>query len=420
MTGDTITQIIILAFCTIMSAYFSATETAFSSFNKTRIKTMKEKGNKKAALVYTLSEQYDKLLSTILIGNNIVNIAGTSVATVLFVSLYGDIGATISTIVVTIVVLIFGEISPKSIAKDCPERFAMFSAPLLNVLMYILTPINFLFSAWKKMLSRLLKVEGDTKMSQEELLMLVDEVQQDGSIGENEGTLLRNAIEFNDLKAEDILTHRIDLEAVSIDASKEEVATVFSETKFSRLLVYEETLDNIVGIIHQKDFYVGTGISEKTIKELMTPPIFVPTSEKISSLLQSLQKNKSHIAVVIDEYGGTYGVVTMEDILEELVGEIWDEHDEITKKFQFLPSGRYRIDGTIDLSEFNEFFQLNIESEMSTLSGWITEKLDKIPEQGDHFTYEGYMIEITEISNHRILFIEVLPIIQKDIVLEEK
>ena len=242
MLTDLLPYILAMVFCVIMSAYFSATETAFSSLNRTRLKALSEKGNKKADLALSLEEKYDKLISTILIGNNIVNIALASVGTLVFVKiLRGDqeVGATVSTAVVTVVVLIFGEITPKSIAKDNPEKFAMFSAPFLRLLMVVLTPINFLFSMWKKLISKIFKVSEDTKMSQEELLLLVEEVQQEGSIDESEGELLKNAIEFRDQVAEDILTHRTDLEAVSVDTDKAEVARVFTQSRFSRLLVYE-------------------------------------------------------------------------------------------------------------------------------------------------------------------------------------
>ena len=308
--------------CLILSGYFSATETAFSSANTTRLKTLAEKGNKRAALVCKLLERYDRLLSTILIGNNIVNIATASIGTVLFVRHYGDAGATISTVVVTVVVLIFGEISPKSIAKDCAEQWAMLSAPMLQVLIWIFTPLNAIFSFWKKLLAKVFRLSSDNKMSQEELLMLVDEVQQDGSIDKNEGELLKNAIDFSEQRAEDILIHRTDLAALPITATKEEVAALFTETKYSRLLIYQDSIDNILGTIHQKDFYVGCGVTDKPLRDIILPPVYALEMEPISLLLKKLQQAKTHVAVVVDEYGGTCGIVTMEDILEELVGEI--------------------------------------------------------------------------------------------------
>lgn len=385
----------------IFSAYFSATETAFSSLNRTRLKALAEKGDKRAKRAYEISERYDKLISTILIGNNIVNIALASLGTVLFVKLCGDVGATVSTVVITVVVLIFGEISPKSIAKDCPEKFAMFSAPFLKFCIMILTPLNFVFSAWKRLLTRLLKTESDSRMSQEELLMLVEEVQQDGSIDENEGELLTNVIEFSNIEAEDILTHRVDLEAVSVEADKSEIAEVFHTSKFSRILVYRESIDNIIGVIHQKDFYTGMGVTSKSIEEIITPVIFVLRNEKINDMLEKLQKSKSHMAVVLDEYGGTYGIVTMEDILEELVGEIWDEHDEVVESIRKCGDA-YIVNAAMDFDDFCEYFDIETESDSTSLSGWIMEQMEKIPEPGESFKFENLTVTVTSVDNHRI------------------
>lgn len=401
-------QIIIMLACVVLSAYFSATETAFSSLNKTRLKTIAEKGNKKAQLALNLSDNYDKLISTILIGNNIVNILLASLGTVVFVNLYGDIGATISTAVVTVIVLIFGEISPKSIAKDCPERFAMFSSPMIKTLIFLFTPLNFLFSLWKKLISKVFNVQNDTKMSQEELLMLVDEVEQDGSIDSDESDLLRNAIEFSDRKAEDILTHRVDIEAVSVDADKEEIAKAFSQTKFSRLPVYKDNIDNIIGVIHQKDFYVGGGITQKPLEEIITSVLFVQESERLDDLLKMLQKHKTHVAVVLDEYGGTCGLVTMEDILEELVGEIWDEHDEIVEDYKQISDNHYIVDCTVNMEDFSEFFDINIETESISLSGWVMEQLGKIPEKDDSFTFENLTVKVIQIDSHRVVKVDVI------------
>ena len=408
MLSELLPSIVAMVFCVIMSAYFSATETAFSSLNKTRLKALSEKGNKKADLALSLEEKYDKLISTILIGNNIVNITLASIGTLMFVKIMQgdqDAGATLSTVVVTVTVLIFGEITPKSIAKDNPEKFAMFSAPFLHALMVVLTPINFLFSQWKKLISKIFKVSEDTKMSQEELLLLVEEVQQEGSIDESEGELLKNAIEFRDQVAEDILTHRTDLEAVSVDTDKEEVARVFTQSRFSRLLVYEENIDNIVGVLNIKDFYMNSGITDKPLQEVMTPPIFIHQTEKIRDLLNQLRAAKTHIAVVIDEYGGTLGIVTMEDILEELVGEIWDEHDEVQESFKMLSENTYLADCMVNLDEFADCFDVEIESESVSLGGWVMEQLGGIPEVGENFTYENLHITVTELDAHRVSYV---------------
>lgn len=400
--------IIAMLACVIGSAYFSATETAFSSLNKTRIKTLAEDGHKRAKLVLKLSNDYDRLISTILIGNNIVNILAASLGTLMFVKLLGeDIGATVSTVVVTVVVLIFGEISPKSIAKDFPEKFAMFSAPIIQFLIWILTPLNFLFWLWKKFLSLFLKKKDDEKLSQAELLMFVEEVQEGGSIDTNEGHLLRNAIEFGDLKAEDILTHRVDLEALPVDATPEEVAEQFENSKFSRLPVYKEDIDHIVGILHLKDFYGINGITTQPISEIMTPPLFIHRTEKISDLLKQLQATKSHMAVVVDEYGGTLGIVTMEDILEELVGDIWDEHDDVLEDVRNIGYDTYRVNCSMSTGDFCQQFDIDAQSESSTVNGWISEQLDKIPEKGDKFSYKNLDITVTDIDSHRPLFVSV-------------
>ena len=403
-----IPKLIALAVLILMSAYFSATETAFSSVNKIRLKNMAADGDKKAKRALDLANDFDKILSTILVGNNIVNIGATSLATVIFIEYYGSIGPTLSTIVMTVIVLIFGEISPKSMAKEAPETFTMFSAPILKFFMAILAPVNFIFSLWKKLLSMVIKVDEDRKMTQDELMVLVDEVTQDGSIDEDEGKLLRSAIEFTERCAEDILTPRIDLEAVPSDATKEEVALLFQESRFSRLLVYEDSIDDIIGVIHQKDFYTEKGITGRKLSEVMTEPVFVPKSIKISDLLKYLQRNKSHIAVVSDDYGGTLGIVTMEDILEELVGEIWDEHDDVVETFTKLDDNKYKVLCNTDLDTLLKFFDISYDEENSSVNGWVMDELGKIPEVGDKFSFENLDVTVTETDDRRVVEIEVI------------
>ena len=404
---STTTCIVIMAVCLALSAYCSATETAFSSANTTRLRTLAEKGSSNAALALKLLEQYDRLLSTILIGNNIVNIATASIGTVLFVRHYGDAGATISTVVVTVVVLIFGEISPKSIAKDCAEKCAMLSAPILRVLIWVLMPLNLLFSLWKKLLAKVFRLNTDSKMSQEELLMLVDEVQQDGSIDQDEGELLKNAIGFSEQEAQDILIHRVDLAALPVTASKEEVAALFTQTKYSRLLIYQDSIDHILGTVHQKDFYVGCGVTDQPLSDIISPPVFALENEPIRALLKKLQQAKTHVAVVVDEYGGTCGIVTMEDILEELVGEIWDEHDEEEVFLRKIAPDTWLVDAGMDFDDFAEFFQLKTDSEMVSVSGWVMEQFGRVPEAGDSFVYENLTVRVTRVENHRIEEIQV-------------
>lgn len=405
MSSDTITLVIIIV-CIIMSAYFSATETAFSSLNKIRVKNMAEKGNKRAILAMKLSENYDSLLSTILIGNNIVNILSASLATVLFVKLLGeDVGASISTIVTTVVVLIFGEVSPKSIAKESPEKFALFSAPILNVFVIILTPFNFLFGKWKKILSLIFKSEENNGITEEEFLSIVEEAQEDGGINEQESMLIQNAIEFTEQEAIDILTPRLDITGVSMAATKDEIAGIFAETAFSRLPVYKDTLDHIVGIIYHKDFYNYIYNTDLDISEIIKPVIFVPKSKKIGVLLKELQKKKSHIAVVLDEYGGTLGLVTLEDILEELVGEIWDEHDEVNQEIEVKSEKECFVSGNANIEKVFDLLNLDMEAEYKnalTVNGWLMDMLGRVPVVNDVLEYKNYIITVLEMDGNRV------------------
>ena len=397
------TSLLLMAVLVAFSAYFSATETAFSSLNRTRLRVLAEKGDKRAALACSLSEQYDKMLTSILIGNNIVNIALSSLCTLLFIHLLGDGGATVATAVTTVVVLVFGEVTPKSLAKESPERFAMFSAPFLRAVMWVLSPFAWLFSQLKKLVGRVVRSGGERPMTQEELLMLVDEVQQEGGLDKDEHELLRSAIEFTDRDAEDILTHRVDLEAVPADASPEEVARVFGESRFSRLLVYGTDIDDIVGVIHQSDFYADGLRGGKPLSALMTPPLFVPKSIRISVLLRLLQRKKAHIAVVTDGYGGTLGIVTMEDILEELVGEIWDEHDEVVEDIRREEAGVWTVSGGADLYRLLDRLGLDgRQVESASVTGWVMERLGRVPEPGDVFTEGPWRITVTAADERRV------------------
>ncbi len=404
---DYLGKLIAMVICLILSAYFSATETSFSSLSKTRLKVLADDGDKKAERALKLAENYDKLIFTILIGNNIVNIAMASIGTLLFIGIYGDVGATISTVVVTVVVLFFGEITPKSIAKDMPEKFAMFSAPFIRVWIWVLTPVNFLLSQWKKLVSRFFKTDDESKISHEELLLFMEDAEQDGGIDENEGELLRNALEFRDLTAAEILTHRIEIEAVDVTDSHEDIAKVFTQSGFSRLLVYRDTIDQVVGVLHQKDFYVNGKMTERPIAEIMTAPLFVYQHTKIRDILETLQLKKSHIAIVVDDFGGTLGIVTMEDILEELVGEIWDEHDEVEEDFEKLGEDLYRVDCSVSLEDFCEFFDIKLESDSVSVGGWIMEYLNHIPVKDEKIDVENLEITVSEVNAHRVSFITV-------------
>ncbi len=387
----------------MMSAYFSATETAYSTFNRLKLKNMAAGGNRRAALVLKQSESYDSLLSTILIGNNIVNIASASLATVIFTKYFGDAGVTVSTVVMTVLVLIFGEISPKSIARDMPDRFAMFSAPILGVLLKLLSPVNYIFMQWKKVLSKLFKSGDDRSITDEELLTMVEEAEDCGGINEQESELIRSAIEFKDLDVVDVITPRIAVAAVPLDADEQEVARIFRETGFSRLPVYRQNIDHIVGILHEKDFHNYVLHSEKRIADAMTPPVLVPPSTKISKLMKLLQASKSHLAVVLDEYGQTEGIVTLEDIIEELVGEIWDEHDRVVLDMVKISDKEYRVLAAASLDKvFDELGVTEEDEESATVGGWITKLCERIPAQGEQFTWKNLQITITKSDSKHI------------------
>ena len=383
-------KIIGIAVLVIFSAYFSATETAFTSVNRIRIKNLANDGNKKAKEVLELSEKFDKMLSTILVGNNIVNIAMSAIATVLFMELYPVYGATIATVVITVVVLIFGEISPKSLAKESPEKFAMFSAPFLKFFMALLAPINWIFGCWKKLLAKLFNADGVNPITEDELLTIVEEAETEGGIDTDQSELIQNAIEFNDLEAWDVLTPRVDIKAIEIDETQDEIAELFLSTGFSRLPVYEDDLDNIVGVLNQKDFHNYIKSTDTPISEYVKPVIFVAGSMKIAQLLKRLQTVKTHIAIIVDEYGGTSGLVTMEDIIEELVGEIYDEHDAAAlQDIVQQQDGSYRVLCGTNIDKMFDYFDVEEEIDATTVNGWVVLQIDKLPSVGDHFVYEA-------------------------------
>ena len=408
LDSASIGMIVALFILVAMSAYFSATETAFTSLNRIRLRTKADAGDRRAARTLAVAEDYDKLLSTILIGNNIVNNVATTIGAVLFIKLIDDVrGPTASAIVLTVVILIFGEVSPKSLAKEHPEAWAMLATPLLRLFLLLLSPLNFLFSQWKRLLSMVIRNSDDDGITEEELVGMVDQAQTEGGLDEHESDLIRNAIEFNDLEVSEILTPRVDLVAAEEDSSMEEVAALFVESGYSRIPIYHETIDNIVGVIHEKDFYAARYRGETMVKNLKAPVFYTTGNTKISELLRILQKNKAHMAVVVDEYGGTQGIATLEDILEELVGEIWDEHDEVIETFQKQPDGSYLIACSADLDDMYDLFQVKGECDAATVSGWVMEQVGRVPEEGDHFQAEGLDVIVTRVEHRRVIEIQV-------------
>jgi len=415
--GDHITTVFVMMALVIFSAYFSGTETAFTSFNRIRMKNLADAGNVKARMVLKIAQNYDKLISTILTGNNIVNIALASISTIMFVDLFGSkAGPTVSTLIVTLVILIFAEISPKSIVKEMPEKFCFFSAPFIRVLIFLLTPLHCLFAAWKHTLTKIIKIDASTAMTGEELLTMVEVAETEGGIQKDQSELIQNAIEFNDLEAWDVLTPRVDMAAIEIKAPKDEVSRLFIETGFSRLPVYEETIDRINGVLNQKDFSNYIVNSDREISEFVKPVVFMAGSVKLTALLKRMQKIKTHIAVIVDEYGGTEGIVTMEDIIEELVGEIFDEHDEVTtQEFVQQQDGSYRILCSANVEKMFDYLGIKQEEmDVTTVNGWVVVNLDKIPEAGDSFNYKNLSVTVTRANEKKALEIRVVKDVKED------
>ena len=400
--------IISIVFLLVLSGIFSATETAFTSVNKIKMKSLASDDNVSAELVLEITENFDKFLTTILIGNNIANIATTSIATVMFIKLYGHYGATISTIVVTVLVLVFGEISPKNIAKDKAVGISLFMAPAVKVLMILFTPLNWIFGMWKRIVDKIFKISTEQGYTEDELKTIVEEAKTGGNIGEYQSELITNAIEFEDLEAIDIITPRIDIIAIELGTPNEEIAKLFKSTGLSRLPVFEDDLDNIIGILNQKDFHnyvVGEG---KSVNLYIKPVAYVAESIKASILLKKMQAKATHMAIIVDEYGGTTGLVTMEDIIEELVGKIYDEHDTVEmREVTDLIDGSYSVAGGANVEKFFELQGEDIDIDATTVNGWAMIELDHIPKVGDAFEYESkrklFKVRVTRADAKRAL-----------------
>ena len=405
---DSISSILILVLLITMSAYFSATETAYSSLNKIKLKSIANKGNKKAKLALELSEKYDSVISTILIGNNIVNIATASLATVLFTKLLGSSGVTVSTIVMTILILIFGEISPKSIAKDIPESFAIVSAPLLNAFCIILKPVNNLFCLWKKVISKVFKIQKHSGITEDEILTIAEEAENEGGINPQQLEIIKSAIELNDQEVIEAFTPRVDMVAIKDSCSKEELLNLFIKSGFSRIPVYHDNIDNVIGIINEKDLInIVVNNKNEEISSIIKPLNVIQPHMKLSQLLKLLQNNKSHMALIADEYGGTMGIITLEDILEELVGEIWDEHDKVVNDIEKIAEDEYIVRGNANIEKVLEEFDLEEEFEVNSVNGWVMQQFGKIPKVGESFEYKNLKIVIQKATKRCVLEIRI-------------
>jgi CBS domain containing-hemolysin-like protein len=414
MDDTTIVNIILISALILLSAFFSATEIAFSSLNEIKLKHMIQNGHKRAKKTLELSENFDKVLTTILIGNNIVNIASASLATLIFIQYWGNAGVTISTAVMTVLVLVFGEITPKSIAKRIPESFALAVTYPLLLFMFILAPLNLIFNLWQKLMTKLFKFQESPSITEDELLTYVSEAQQEGGINENEEEMIRNVIDFDDLKIEEIFTPRVKVVAVSVNETTKKITHAFRHHGFSRLPVYEGSIDHIIGVMNYKDYFNKVLLDRQPVENIIKKPVFVTEYMKISHLLELLKVNKSHMAIVKDEYGGTLGIVTMEDILEEIVGDIFDEHDEIIEQIKKIDDTHYQVKGDTDLDDLFEILEMeeDEDADYATVNGWVQDQLGRIPLTGDVFRFRFLKVTVTEADHKRVLevSVEVLPI----------
>ena len=401
---------IIILIC--LSAFFSSSETAVTASNRLKIKAKADDGDKRAKTALKLINNYDKTISTILIGNNIVNIVATSLATVIATSIWKVHGALIATVVMTVLVLVFGEIVPKSLAKTNAEGLLLSTAKTIRFITKVLTPVSILFSGVRAVVVR--KDESEDKKpsyTEDELKVIMDEVQDEGVLEEVERELAQNALDFDDIEVGEILTPRVNLVAVDIEKGIEKIKEAVLEEKYTRIPVYRESIDTIIGIINAKDFLSALVTNENVdVEGLLQEAMYLPDTMKISAALSAMQKDKVQLAIVTDQYGGTAGIVTMEDILEELVGEIWDEHDEVLQLIEPLSDNSFRVNGNMDTGDMLEaigFEGEEIESRYNTVGGWATEVLGKIPEPGEWFEHENLRIEIEDVEDNRVLFVKV-------------
>lgn len=397
----------------IMSAFFSATETAFSSVNKIRLKHEASNGNKKAARALKIAENFDKTLTTILVGNNIVNILSTSLGTVICTELFDAKGVGIATAAMTVLILIFGEIMPKSLAKENAEKFALSFGGLLNVFIVVLTPVTFIFRGLKNLVSKLFKSGSDApSVTEDELKYIIDEIEEEGVLEEQESDLVRSALEFDDKNVSEVLIPRVRITAVEKNDSLEHIRELFFTEQYSRMPVYEKNIDNIIGFIHERDFFKLTVSDEHAdgIESIIHEVIYITEFQTVSEVLARMQKEKIHMAIIKDQYGGTYGMVTMEDLIEELLGEIYDETDEEDHSFIKISDNEYDAAADFNLREFEEKLGLpedTIKSESYTLGGWALELFGRIPQAGDEVKDGVFTLKVLEAEENRIIRLKI-------------
>ncbi len=399
-------NIVLIIVLVAFSAMFSGCETAFSSVNRMRLKNNAAQGSSRAAKALKIAESFDSSLTTILIGNNIVNIASTSISTVLFTDLFGAKGVGIATVVMTVTVLIFGEILPKTFAKENAEKCAYFFAGPLSVLIVLFTPFAWFFTAIKNLVSRLYtSPDKAPSVTEDELKYIIDEIEEEGVLEESESDLVRSALDFDETVVSEILTPRVKIVGAEINSGIEEIKQIFLTEMYSRLPVYEKTIDNIVGIITQKDFFKMIHENRNNIQDIIQDVLYISEFKLINDALHEMQHSKTHMSVILDQYGGTKGIITMEDIIEELVGEIYDENDEVIAPVTKLSENVYEASGELTISEMLETLEYPedyITTNANTVSGWIMELTGHIPEQDEIVQNDCFVIRILEMNGKKI------------------
>lgn len=415
-SGFSYILVVIFIMC---SAFFSGSETALTSINKIRLKSMADNGDKRAARTLRVAEDYEQMISTILIGNNIVNTGSASVATVLFtVWLGAERGAAVSTVVMTVLVLIFGEVVPKNYGKANADSLAMFVSGPISVLMVIFKPLSYILGGISKFVIRITGTKEDEKPSvtEEELKYIVESIEEEGVLEEKESDLVQSALEFDEIEVQEILTPRVDMITLNVEDSWDDILALAKDSTVSRIPVYEDSIDNIIGLVHVRDILEDEILhKEHNIRDLLTQCIFVHKTMRLSALLEKLRKEKMTMAIVTDDYGGTMGLVTIEDLVEELVGEIWDEYDDVEEELIKKDENTYEVSGDYniyDLMEELDEDNRSFESDYNTVSGWVLEQLEHIPKVGESFVYQDRMrVTVLEMEDQRItkLRIELLP-----------
>ena len=399
---------VVIALLVLLSAFFSATETAFSFVNKIRIQQNVESGNKKARSALYVIDHFDKALTAILICNNVVNLGCSSIATMLCLKIWGEIGPAIATGLTTLLVLTFGEVIPKCLAKEHCDNFAMKTAGILKVITILLTPLVFIFIKLKSLALKIAGSKDDApSVTENELKYIVESIEEEGVLEESESEMVRSALDFDEKTAEEILTPRVDVVFINIEDTPEKIKEIIIENRYSRIPVYENTTDNIVGILHTRDYLESLADGNAPeLKKIIQPPFFVFKSQQLSKILNSFKKTRDHMAIVTDEYGGTLGIVTMEDLLEEIVGDIWDEDEEIEHTYYKIGKDEFLVNGDIEIEDMLALFDLDedaIESDSVTVGGLILENAGDIPHKRESIEYGGFRFTVMEVKNQRIM-----------------